>query len=793
MRKFIWGFLLVLLVLFLGAWFFLRSDLPNYSQELELPGLRSPVEVFYDQYAIPHIYAENEKDVFYAFGYVHAQERLFQMEVLRRLAEGRLSEVFGEAALPTDKFFRTLQFREHAKIALANRPNDGPEMEAAHAYVKGINYFLDNGPTPLEFRLAGIPKKPFTVEDMEMIVGYMGYTFESAFKTEPLATQVFHTLSQQHYEDLFAQWPDSAYKIPVNSAAGSTLLKIYQEVASIQKGLAYPPFFGSNQWALSGKRTESGKPILSNDTHIAFAQPSVWYEAHLVCPGLNLYGNFLAGVPLAALGHTTHGAWGLTMFQNDEADFYREKVNPENANQIWYKGAWVDLEVKKEVIKVKDQSDVVLEVKKSPHGYLLNGAFKEIDSVEEPISLWWVYHQLPSKHLEVFYGLSKAKNVYEAREAVKPLTAPGLNIMWTDTAGNIGWWAAGKLPKRPKHVDPMLILDGSTGTNEPMGWEPFDLNPQNINPPSGFLYSANNQPADMGNGLVPGYYVPANRARRIVELFADTTTKWNAEKMRIAINDVTSPSMKEMAQEWLSLVSSTPEIQQYLDILRSWDGSHTKKDIAPTLFYRWEYEIMRLAFEDELGKEAFLSLEHNLNAKRNMNAFMKNNSSPWWDNVKTPSKKESRKEIIQNALENAIRFLNEQLGTSTKDWEWGKVHLLTHKHPMGLVAGLDKLFNVGPLNAPGGRETVNNLDFTMDSTGVYNVLYGPALRRIIDMGHMDMGHSVNPTGQSGHVFSKHYDDQAPLFVDGGSRAELKDKKLIEANAMGKSVFNPSKK
>ncbi len=807
-RLFATLFILLLLAI-AGGYLYLNWLKPKYSGELKLTGLAAPVEVIYDDYAVPHIYAQNESDLFYAFGYVHAQERLFQMEVLRRLADGRLSEVFGAAALPTDKFFRTLSFREYAKSTIASRDPKSTQMQAAQAYLNGINAYLKNGKTPIEFTLAGIPKNEFTLEDMEMIVGYMGYTFEGAFKTEALATYIKNTLGDDYLADIMQNWPDEKYTNKVaawpktdlekselaqqNKENALVLASLSQALRSINSTLPYPPMHGSNGWVVAGSKTKSGKPILSNDTHIAFSQPSVWYEAHLECPGLKVYGNFLAATPIPALGHNEFGGWGLTMFENDEADFFREKPNPDNPNQVWYKDHWEDMEVRKEVIKVKDAADIELMVKKSRHGIILNEAFEDVAEEKDPIALWWVYYQIPSRHMEVFYNISKAHNANEAREAVKPLTAPGLNFMWGDVEGNIAWWAAGKLPIRPAHVNPNLILDGSTGLDDPTGWYDFDLNPQILNPERGFLYTANNQPDDMGNGLVPGYYVPSDRAHRIEQLLDNDRKDWTVENMRATINDVTSstyPGLIAVMDSVIDKKNLSVNAKNAWDILKKWDGKHELDNIEPAIYYRLLLSIYEHAFKDELGEKMFPEFEHNVGVKRNTAAFFKNKNSRWWDDVNTKDKVETESAILAIALNESVEKLIARLGNDMSKWKWGSVHSIEHKHPMGMVKGLDKIFNVGPIPVNGGRETVNNLDFWMDSTGTYKVVYGPALRRIIDFANPETAQSVLPTGQSGYFLSDHYADQAKMFATGGSRHELLNRSDIEKVSIGKLTLKP---
>jgi penicillin amidase len=793
----------LLVVAAIGLYFFMRSSLPDYNREQAIPGLSQPVDVLYDSFAIPHIYAQNEEDLFHALGYVHAQDRLFQMEVLRRLADGRLSEVFGEKALESDKFFRTLSFREHARMTIDSLYQDTtrPFVRAARAYLRGLNEYIRSGKTPVEFTLTGMPKTPFTLEDMEIIVGYMGYTFVGAFKTESVATTIAEKFGPTYLKDVMSNWPDSAYTIPVqagemgaDTAAARLLSLVATQTGHIDQQSPFPPFLGSNGWVISGRKTKSGRPILSNDTHIGYAQPSVWYEAYLECPGFNVYGNFLAGTPVPALGHSDKGGWGLTMFENDDADFFAEKPNPGNPNQVWYKDHWEDLQVRREMIRVKGKPDVVLDVKKSRHGYILNGAFDEVKDFNVPVALWWVYHQFPSRHLEVFYNISHAGHVRDAARAVEPLTSPGLNFMWADTAGNIAWWAAGKLPVRPAHVNPQRILDGSTGMDDPLGWLPFSQNPQIVNPSRGVLYTANNQPADMGSGLVPGYYVPSNRARRIEALLFTDKSDWTESSVRDVINDVQVPVYPALLRNVLPLVdvrSLSAMARSMYDTLGDWDGRHDLESIAPTMYYKFIYEVYQLAFQDELGTETLRNFENTLSLKRNTASFLQNDSSGWWDNVHTQPK-ERRSDILAGALNRAAEALSRQWGDDPRQWQWRKVHSIEHKHPLGILPVAGMWFNVGPIPVNGGQETLNNLDFFLDSTGLYPVKSGPALRRIVDFTTPRQAHSVNPTGQSGHFMSPHYDDQAKMFAEGGRRPEHVDRVVMDRIKIARLVLVPGK-
>lgn len=802
LRNLIIGLLLLVLIAGLVGYFWMRSSRPDYNAELRLPGLSRPVEVIFDDHAVPHIYADNEQDLFTALGYVHAQDRLFQMEMIRRLADGRLSEIFGEKTLATDRFFRTMGFRQHARSSVANLMLDStrPHVQAALAYLRGVNHYVAFGKKPVEFSILGIEGSPFTMEDIEVTIAYMGYTFTGAFRAEAVATTIASRWGTDYLKDIFSNWPDSSWKIPVqkgglqaDSGLALAFLNMAGKAGDVSSKLPYPTYQGSNGWVVSGKKTKSGKPILANDTHIAFAQPSVWYEAHLECPGFSIYGNFLAGTPVPALGHHPAAGWGITMFENDDMDFFREKLNPANANQVWNKDHWEDLQVRKEIIRVKGGEDVMLEVKRSRHGPILNGAFDGIREYTDPVAMWWIHDQFPSTHLEAFYKLSHAHRVSEAREAASLLTSPGLNIMWADTTGDIAWWAAGKLPVRPAHVNPNLILDGASGADDPTGWLPFDMNPQILNPARGVLYTANNQPEDMGSGPVAGYYVPSNRARRIEALIFNDRNDWTEASMREVINDHTSATYPEIIRQIMPLIDTTRLRQKAMapyHALSAWDGTHELTDVEPTIFYKFLYTIYRDALRDELGHEAFKSFLNSLTLKRNTRSLLMNDSSRWWDNSQTPER-ETRSQILTRAFDEAACRLENQLGDEMDEWYWELVHKLEHKHPLGAIPFLGPLiFNVGPYEVPGGQETINNLDFPLDSTGNYEVSNGPALRRIVDFGVSDDRFSVNPTGQSGHPLSPFYDDQATLFATGGKRREWLDRKDIERVKIGRTVFKP---
>ncbi len=512
--------------------YYLNSKQPQRSGELSLAGLADKVTVHYDKWAIPHIYAGNEKDAYRALGYLHAQERLFHMEILRRLAKGQLAEILGPKLISTDTLFRTLRLKQFGQEYLQHQDLKSPAWVIAQAYINGTNHFVKTGPTPIEFELLGIPQTPYTLADIVSLEGYMADSFAAGFKTDPVLTFVRDKLGGGYLGDMGYQL---AAQPPIKLLSGTqhSLGALAGLVADIETQFSPVGFFeGSNAWVVAGRKTKSGKPVFVGGPHIAFSCPSVWYEAHIVTPTFELYGHYLSGNPIALMGLNRKIAWTLTMFQNDDVDMFREKANPESPDQVWSDGKWVDLKIETETLKVKGQPDIQLKLRRSPHGPILNDAVKGLKAEKEPIALWWAFHDLGNDLGAGFYHFTHADDVFEAREAIRDLKSPGLNFVMADAKGNIAWWASGVVPIRPAHVDSNFVLDGASGKDEYLGMHAFGKNPQLINPTAGFIVSANHQPEDFGTGVVPGYYNLDNRVKRITKLLAEKEGGWTAEDMK---------------------------------------------------------------------------------------------------------------------------------------------------------------------------------------------------------------------------------------------------------------------
>lgn len=786
-----------------GVFWYISTKQPQRSGELTLNHLSAPVTVRYDEYGIPHIKASNEPDLYRALGYVHAQDRLFQMEMVRRLAQGELAEILGPKLIKVDRLFRTLGLRANAKKKVAAMDRQSPAIQAQSAYLDGINQFQVSHPAPFEFDILGIPKRPFTLEDTVAVSGYLAYSFAAAFKTEPLLTYIRDELGEDYLKIFDLAWnpqgviekanPTARNSPPQNHPAPDwqALNQLAQVSQEAQTLASVPLFEGSNAWAISGERTSSGKPMLAGDPHIGFSLPSVWYEAHLSMPGFELYGNFQALNASALLGHNTQFGWSLTMFQNDDMDLVAEKVNPRNTNQVWFEGQWVDLENTEDTIQVKGGKPVKLMLQHSPHGPIISSAFKDTLG-DAPVAMWWTFLETDNPILEAFYDLNRANTLAKARAAASKIYAPGLNVVWASASGDIGWWAAAKLPVRPLYVNPTFILDGGSPESEKLGFYRFSDNPQEENPQRGYIVSANHQPQSTSGIPIPGYYNAYDRAQTLEDRLGNNDLQWNqlnTESLQLSTQTAYFWRVLEPLIPDLSDVVRDPLERSVFDSLVQWDGQYTLPNIPPTVFTQLVYELTRAAMADELGKVQFANLLGTRALDLALPRLAANAESPWWDDVKT-DKVESRRDIVRIAWKATIQHLKETLGPSPNDWGWGNAHTLTHVHPLAAQKPLDWVFNVGPFPAPGGREVPNNLA-TPIGPAPWAVTYGPSTRRIIDFANAGKSQSVNPVGQSGVLFDPHYSDQAAAYVVGGYLMRYLGDKDVQANTHDMLTLKPA--
>ncbi|UJH67496.1 penicillin acylase family protein [Allomuricauda sp. SCSIO 65647] len=795
LKKVLWVLLALIVIILLGGMIFMNTLTPTYEGEKELSRLEQPVEVYFDTYGIPHIYASKDEDAFRALGYVHAQDRLWQMELLRRVAKGGLSEVFGKDLVKTDKFFLSLGIDENTKETIASLNRDSREVRLAEAYLDGVNQFIEEGPTPVEFYLTGLDKTSFALDDVYNAVGYMAFSFAMAHKTDPLLTDIKNQLGEEYLNDLFIASDTSTVWIKnYNLKETDTIpLNITAMANEALKKLPLPQFEGSNSWVLAPEKTKNGKVILANDPHIGFAQPSVWYEAHISTPTYEKYGYHLAGVPFPLLGHNRDLAYGMTMFENDDIDFYYEQNHPSDSTKYKTEDGYGDYVYVTKNIKVKDAEEVSFTYKKTRHGPVLNGIANQIPG-ERPIAMSWIYAQVDNEILEALYGITMATDIEEFKLALPKIHAPGLNVMYGDAKGNVAWWASARLYQMPDSLSTKLVLDGTSGTQERLGFLDFSDNPQAINPPWHYVYSANNQPDSIAGMLYPGYYLPENRAKRIVQLLEDKDD-WDKASTSEMVLDVTSsvnPGIVADLIKHMEVSELNDEQIKLLDQLKNWEGDYSLESVAGTFYHRSEYFVLKNTFEDELGPERFKQFLSTHFMKRHIAPGARLEEGIWWDDINTQDKTETRYDIILKSFQQAWQSLQEDFGSDVTQWQWQNVHTVEHGHPIGQVKALRKYFNVGPFPVSGTREVINNMSFLYDSTLYYKVNSGPSTRRIVDFSDIENSISILPTGQSGNPLSKHYDDQAEMFVNGEFRKMMMNEEEIKSGSDDLLVFKPKK-
>lgn len=780
---------LLVLAALVGAVFatrYLLTKQPLRSGTQSLQHLDGPVKIDFDERGVPHINAQSEGDMYRALGYVHAQDRLFQMEMLRRLAQGELAEILGPKLVDSDRLFRTLGIRAHAQKVVAGLNLQSPSAKSVLAYMDGINQYQASHPAPIEFDLLGIPKRPFTLQDTVAVTGYLAYSFAAALRSEPALTYVRDKLGPDYLKIFDLEW-NAQGVLAANTTAGMGARdwqKLDQLAQLSQRALAdagLPQFQGSNAWAISGARTASGKPLLAGDPHIGYSAPSVWYEAHLKSPGFELYGHHQALSPLALLGHNQQFGWSLTMFQNDDIDLIAEKTNPSNPNQIWNQGKWVDLHSRQETILVKGEPSIRLNVRSSPNGPIITDAFKG-SLGDTPVAMWWAFLETENPIIEAFYQLNRADTLEKARLASSNIHVPGLNIVWASAAGNIGWWAAAKLPIRPDNVNPSFILDGSTGEGQKLGFYRFADNPQEENPPRGYIVSANHQPKPDSGVPVPGYYNLYDRARRLDEQLRDDGKRGDiasSQSMQLDVQNGYGPRVLKPLLLVLKDIVTVPLQRAMLESLYTWDGSYSLNSITPTVFNQLLYQLAHDAMADEMGEVQFKNLLGTHAMDFALPRLADDPTSPWWDNRNT-AKVETQADTMKVAWEATIAHLSTTLGDNPADWSWGKAHTLTQRHPLAAQKPLDWFFNIGPFPAPGGHETPNNLSSPL-GPAPWAVAYGPSTRRLIDFADPANSLGINPIGQSGVLFDAHYKDQATTFITGGYQPQHLDAEDVKAN------------
>ncbi len=767
LKKILILFVLLLLVIGTIITIYLYQTRPQYEGEVALQCVKTPVQVSFDDNGIPHIQAANKLDLMRAFGYIHAQDRLFQMELMRHVGGGILSEMVGHDGLKADLLFRTIGLPQYAKRRAADLAAhaDSAYVQELYAYLEGVNEFAQLGPTPPEFKLLGLDRHTYTLEDVFYIVGALGYNFSNAPKTEPVMDFIAKNYGDRYLQDLAIFHDSMETKIPNTKdhlpyPGTSSILDFAELSTEVEALLPVAPMTGSNAWAIDATRSKSKHPLFCNDTHIGYMLPQTWYEAYLTCPDFEIYGHFLAGVPFALIGRNTDLAWGVTMLLNDDMDYFNEKLDPQNPNQIIIGKQSYPIEKWEEVIHIKGQLDTTIVLQQTVHGPIIN-ALHPKERWEHPISLHWTYTQREADPVWGFWKMNQAKDMTNFQNGLKQVHSPGISVNYADARGNIAWFSTAHLKKRPGDWNPWTILDGTDIRS--INWEYFDFkdNPHSINPAEHYVYSANDWPGpiptDTGLYWYPGYYKPQYRADRINALI-QSQEMWDVDGMKSIHNDVTNPMDEKVWREMLKFCP--PHLSALLsEETKNWKGQYLPELTGPSLFNTLLYFSLRMALQDEMGPQRFELFLSNHQMQRAYGKLPFIDDSPWWDDVRTTAK-ETRQQIFEQAWQSAIQILQKEYGKQESDWIWANTASLQIQHPLGKVAVLAPLLNLKKHEIFGGNETIHQSGFYLDSTAHFKVFFGSQMRIIVDFNDVRHGYNITPSGQSGHFLSPYYDDQA---------------------------------
>ncbi len=762
----------------LAALYVYRRSLPQVNGTLNVAELRAPVEILRDEWGVPHIYAQNEDDLFFAQGYVHAQDRLWQMEMNRRTGYGRLSEVFGEIAFDTDRLLRTLGLGRAAINDLASL--DADSLHVMEMYAGGVNAFLTEARRgkrlPPEFTLLRLTPARWQPLDSVAWAKVMAWSLSANWDTELLRAAFAGKLGAEQAAQLEAEGvPEQPTIIPPAGDRGVDNPAVFRDVVGTMReqlraaeSLPLIRMGGaSNNWVVDGTKTLTGKPLLANDPHLQAQVPGTWYENHLVAPNYEVSGVSFPGVPWVVIGHNREIAWGLTNAFPDVQDLYIEKPNPDNPHQFEFRGEWETATVMREEIRVKGRrAPHIEEIVITRHGPIVNRVIPVSDGTP-PLALRWTGYE-PSKISRAINLINRARNWNEFSGAVRDWTAPSQNMVYADRAGNIGYYQPGLIPIRAKGMG-LTPAPGWTGEYEWTGWIPHEELPHAFNPPEHLIASANNQV--VGNNY-PYFltldYSNGYRAARITALLCEKEKLSPDDFARIQRDFYCAPAKKFVAH-LRDLKPRDPFERRALDELRSWDYNLTADSVAGGVYKTIEYFALRRVFGDKLGEGlvdyyigvgvhpllAPISLYYDRSLVR-LEQILQDEHSPWYKDVVTGQAR-TREDVLVLALGDAVAALRKQYGDDAGKWTWGNLHRLEFKHTLGGVKPLNLLFNRPSLSMGGDGSTVWQVAY-VPQFPIKQLHFVPSWRQIIDLADWDNSRAINLPGQSGHPASKHYDD-----------------------------------
>ena len=747
-----------------GGYIYVRSTVPNYDGGITATDIGREVEVRRDSYGMPHIFAANDNDACFALGYCTAQDRLFQMEMTRRAVRGRLAEIAGEDVIRIDRLFRTITAARPVDSILPHLPAE--VVASLNAYAAGVNRYLTDprGSLPFEFALLGFVPEPWTAADCLTVLQYMAWALNFSFDTELLRAAVAAKVGPGMTSEIFFDYPpDGPVTIP-DDASSTGREALLQTMAEARQLLGAPFQGASNSWVVSGAKSATGSPLLANDMHLGLTVPSIWYEAHLQAPGLNVSGVVLPGAPMVIAGANDHVAWGFTNLMVDDADYYIEQTDSAHPNQYLYMGAWEDMTVRTDTIRVRGGKAVPLTLRLTRHGVVIDDIIDLSPPPARPISMRWTISDFDQEATAI-YRLNRARSIDDVEEAAALFKCPGMNWLYADDAGNIGYWAAAGIPIR-NGFDGSALLPGWDGRYEWSGYVPTQEQPHLRNPAQGWIASANNKPVgDQYPYYISHCYVPADRMIRIVELLT-AKDKLSVAGFRAMQGDDYLVLARDIVPKVVSALGGStlsPKEAEALDSLKRWDFHAPAAGVTPAIFHVMVQRVIEHLFKARLGDMLYhyLLAENVFTVQKALERLVARGESSWFDNPAT-DRVETGSDILAQSFREAVADLTIRLGENIRTWRWGRLHNLTFFHPIGRkIPLLQHVMNIGPFPVGGGSGSINAALYRFSDP--YTVVAGASQRHIFDLANMNNSLRVIPTGVSGNFMSHHYGDQVDLW------------------------------
>lgn len=764
--------ILILIVIALIFWFIIRPW-PKMDGTIKIPGLRDKVSVHMDKWGTPHIYAQNEHDLFMAQGYVHAQHRLWQMELNRAQGNGRLSSILGKKVIPSDILLRTFGLRRIAEKTWNKLDEDTRNILLA--YAEGVNVYIDThqNKLPLEFNLLRVKPERWTPIDTLSFGNLMGYWLSGNIKLEYLRSKMVAQIGPELTSQLFPpRMKDYPLIIPNEVENYKNLTKDSVSVGTIYDQWIGDPDegWGSNCWTVHGNRTNSGKPMLATDMHLFLGVPSIWYQNGLHGGRFNCVGFSLTGVPNIIVGHNQSIAWGVSNLSPDCQDLYIEELDDlEHPTKYKYNGQWLDLDVVHEVIDVKGGEKVPFDIFMTKHGPILPSIMGD-DVSKTPFAMRWAIEE-GNMLFSAVVKLNLASNWRQFREAISIWDNPGQNFVYADVNGNIGYQASGKVPIRRKKHNGLLPVPGWNGENEWIGFIPFEDMPATYNPVKGHVATANNQIiSDNYPYILTLDWYPGFRAKRISDMLSASDKLTMDDMKNIQSQLFSIPA--EIICPYLLGIKTDNELERLgLQKIREWDYYVRADSVGAGIYEVWLINMIRNTVGDELGDELttkYISGNYQRHASQTVPLLMnllKDKNNILFDNVNTPQK-ENREDIIKKSFKEALAFYTNKVGEDINDWNWGKVHTMTFRHwPFGScgIPLVEMLFNDKTYPFGGDQFTVCEAGFTRGVS--FEVNHGPSQRMIADLSNLDNSLMVNSSGQVENLWHPNRKDALPLWFN----------------------------